>query len=138
MVQLIMGLKGSGKTKRLVEMVATAVREESGSVVCIEKDKKLTYDIPYQARLIYACDYAYAMGSYDFFKGFLSGLHAGNYDITRVFIDGLYKIIGGKDAAKAEECLVALDAFSSKHSVNFTVSLSEEPESATEGMKRFL
>ena len=66
MVQLIMGLKGSGKTKRLVEMVATAVREESGSVVCIEKDKKLTYDIPYQARLIYACDYAYAMGSYDF------------------------------------------------------------------------
>ena len=61
MVQLIMGLKGSGKTKRLVEMVATAVREESGSVVCIEKDKKLTYDIPYQARLIYACDYAYAM-----------------------------------------------------------------------------
>lgn len=138
MVQLIMGLKGSGKTKRLVEMVATAVREESGSVVCIEKDKKLTYDIPYQARLIYACDYAYAMGSYDFFKGFLSGLHAGNYDITRVFIDGLYKIIGGKDAAKAEEFLVALDAFSSKHSVNFTVSLSEEPESATEGMKRFL
>jgi len=138
MVQLIMGLKGSGKTKRLVEMVATAVREESGSVVCIEKDKKLTYDIPYQARLIYACDYAYALGSYDFFKGFLSGLHAGNYDITRVFIDGLYKIIGGKDAAKAEEFLVALDAFSSKHSVNFTVSLSEEPESATEGMKRFL
>ena len=138
MVQLIMGLKGSGKTKRLVEMVATAVREESGSVVCIEKDKKLTYDIPYQARLIYACDYANAMGSYDFFKGFLSGLHAGNYDITRVFIDGLYKIIGGKDAAKAEEFLVALDAFSSKHSVNFTVSLSEERESATEGMKRFL
>ena len=138
MVQLIMGLKGSGKTKRLVEMVATAVREETGSVVCIEKDKKLTYDIPYQARLIYACDYANAMGSYDFFKGFLSGLHAGNYDITRVFIDGLYKIIGGKDAAKAEEFLVALDAFSSKHSVNFTVSLSEEPESATEGMKRFL
>lgn len=138
MVQLIMGLKGSGKTKRLVEMVATAVREESGSVVCIEKDKKLTYDIPYQARLIYACDYAYALGSYDFFKGFLSGLHAGNYDITRVFIDGLYKIIGGKDAAKAEDFLVALDAFSSKHSVNFTVSLSEEPESATEGMKRFL
>ena len=88
--------------------------------------------------LIYACDYAYAMGSYDFFKGFLSGLHAGNYDITRVFIDGLYKIIGGKDAAKAEEFLVALDAFSAKHSVNFTVSLSEEPESATEGMKRFL
>ena len=95
MVQLFMGLKGSGKTKRLVEMVATAVREESGSVVCIEKDKKLTYDIPYQARLIYACDYAYAMGSYDFFKGFLSGLHAGNYDITHVFVDNFTKMLSG-------------------------------------------
>ena len=138
MVQLIMGLKGSGKTKRLVEMVATAVREESGSVVCIEKDKKLTYDIPYQARLIYACDYAYAMGSYDFFKGFLSGLHAGNYDITRVFIDGLYKITGEKDAAKAETFLNELSAFSEKHTVNFVVSLSEDPAAATEGMKKYL
>ena len=133
-----MGLKGSGKTKRLVEMVATAVREESGSVVCIEKDKKLTYDIPYQARLIYACDYAYAMGSYDFFKGFLSGLHAGNYDITRVFIDGLYKITGEKDAAKAETFLNELSAFSEKHTVNFVVSLSEDPAAATEGMKKYL
>ena len=80
----------------------------------------------------------YDVANFTALKGFISGLHAGNYDITRVFIDGLYKIIGGKDAAKAEEFLVALDAFSSKHSVNFTVSLSEEPESATEGMKRFL
>ena len=133
-----MGLKGSGKTKRLVEMVATAVREETGSVVCIEKDKKLTYDIPYQARLIYACDYANAMGSYDFFKGFLSGLHAGNYDITRVFIDGLYKITGEKDAAKAEIFLDELSAFSEKHTVNFVVSLSEDPAAATEGMKKYL
>ena len=70
--------------------------------------------------------------------GFLSGIHAGNYDITRVFIDGLYKITGVKDVAKAEAFLDALDAFSAQHSVNFTVSLSEEPSSATESMKRFL
>ena len=95
-------------------------------------------DIPYQARLIYACDYAYAMGSYDFFKGFLSGLHAGNYDITRVFIDGLYKITGEKDAAKAETFLDELSAFSEKHTVNFVVSLSEDPAAATEGMKKYL
>ena len=49
MVQLIMGLKGSGKTKRLVEMVATADREESASVVCNEKEKKLTYEIMHYA-----------------------------------------------------------------------------------------
>ena len=129
MVQLIMGLKGSGKTKRLVEMVATAVREESGSVVCIEKDKKLTYDIPYQARLIYACDYAYALGSYDFFKGFLSGLHAGNYDITHLFVDGTFKIGKVGDVEKDYEGFAAmiqkLAKVQSDAQIIFTVSCDE-------------
>ena len=52
MVKIMVGLKGSGKTKRLVELVRTAVDEEQGDVICIEKDKNLTYDIPYQARPI--------------------------------------------------------------------------------------
>ena len=137
MVQLIMGLKGSGKTKRLVEMVATAVREETGSVVCIEKDKKLTYDIPYQARLIYACDYAYAMGSYDFFKGFLSGLHAGNYDITHVFIEGLYKIIGA-DLTQAEAFVAWCEAFGKQNDMSFTVTISDDPAKASEDLKKYL
>ena len=131
MVKLIIGGTGSGKTKELIDQVNAAVKEEKGSVVCISRGNKLTFDISHDARLIDAADYPVSD---------IAGLlgFVGNYDITRVFIDGLYKIIGGKDAAKAEEFLVALDAFSSKHSVNFTVSLSEEPESATEGMKRFL
>ena len=137
MVQLIMGLKGSGKTKRLVEMVATAVREESGSVVCIEKDKKLTYDIPYQARLIYACDYAYAMGSYDFFKGFLSGLHAGNYDITHVFIDSLTKIVEGEPDLETEKFLDWLNAFGEKHGIKFTITISDDASLAPEGIKKY-
>ena len=136
MVRVIMGVKGTGKTKQMIELINSAVHSENGNVVCIERGPKLTYDIHYKIRLVEASHYD--IKSYDFLKGFISGLYAGNYDITRVFIDGLYKIIGGKDADKAEEFLVALDAFSSKHSVNFTVSLSEEPESATEGMKRFL
>ena len=136
MIQLIVGHKGSGKTKAIVEMANKAVKESKGYVVVIEKDVRLTYEISSAARLVYSDEYAIA--GYDAVYGFITGLLAGNYDITRVFIDGLYKIIGGKDAAKAEEFLVALDAFSSKHSVNFTVSLSEEPESATEDMKRFL
>ena len=137
MVQLIMGLKGSGKTKRLVEMVATAVREESGSVVCIEKDKKLTYDIPYQARLIYACDYAYAMGSYDFFKGFLSGLHAGNYDITHVFIDSLTKIVEGEPDLETEKFLDWLNNFGEKHNIKFTITISDDESLASDGIKKY-
>ena len=135
MVQLIMGLKGSGKTKRLVEMVATAVREESGSVVCIEKDKKLTYDIPYQARLIYACDYANAMGSYDFFKGFLSGLHAGNYDITELFIDGILRITD-HDMAAAAKVLNAIDKITSN--IEVVVTVSADAADLPEDLKKFV
>ena len=72
MVKLIMGLKGSGKTKRLIDLVREAVAMENGDVVCIEKEKKLTFDIPYQARLIEAG--SYDTGSYEFIKGFICGL----------------------------------------------------------------
>ena len=88
-----MGLKGSGKTKRLIEMVNAALQEESGAVVVIEKDKKLTFDIPYQARLVFASDYS--IGTGEFFKGLPSGLHAGNSDITHIFIDNSVKMMPG-------------------------------------------
>ena len=84
------GPEGSGKTKRLVELVTKAVEEEQGDVICIEKDKNLTYDIPYQARLIHASDYN--IGTFEFMKGFISGLRAGNYDISHIFIDNFHKM----------------------------------------------
>ena len=136
MVKLIIGGTGSGKTKELIDQVNTAVKEEKGSVVCISRGNKLTFDISHDARLINSTDYP--IKDYASLLSVLCGIHAGNYDITRVFIDGLYKITGIKDVSKAEEFLNALDAFSEQHSVNFTVSLSEEPSAATEGMKRFL
>ena len=135
MVQLIMGLKGSGKTKRLVEMVKTAIDNETGSVVCIEKDKKLTYDIPYQVRLIHASDYA--IGSVEFMKGFLSGLHAGNYDITHVFIDNFAKMLTDVSEQQIAEFLAWLDAFSAKENLTFPLSMTMDPETACEDIKKY-
>ena len=130
-----MGLKGSGKTKRLIEMVNAALQEESGSVVVIEKDKKLTFDIPYQARLVFASDYS--IGTVEFFKGLLSGLHAGNYDITHIFIDNFVKMMPGVSEQDIEEFLVWLDAFSKKESVNFTVSMTLNPDEVSEKIKSY-
>ena len=135
MVQLVMGLKGSGKTKRLIEMVNAALQEESGSVVVIEKDKKLTFDIPYQARLVFASDYS--IGTVEFFKGLLSGLHAGNYDITHIFIDNFVKMMPGVSEKDIEEFLVWLDAFSKKENVNFTVSMTLNPDEVSEKIKSY-
>ena len=87
MVKVIVGLKGSGKTKKLVELVSKAVNEEQGDVICIEKDRNLTFDIPYQARLIYASDYQ--IGTFEFMKGFISGLRAGNYELEEQIKAGM-------------------------------------------------
>ena len=136
MVKLIIGGTGSGKTKEIVDQVNAAVKEEKGSVVCISRGNKLTFYISHDARLIDATDYP--IKDYASLLGFVCGIHAGNYDITRVFIDSLYKIAGIKDVDQAEAFLNDLEKFSEKHSVNFTVAMSEDQSAITEGMKRFL
>ena len=136
MVKLIIGGTGSGKTKEIVDQVNAAVKEEKGSVVCISRGNKLTFDISHDARLIDATDYP--IKDYASLLGFVCGIHAGNYDIPRVFIDSLYKIAGIKDVDQAEAFLNDLEKFSEKHSVNFTVAMSEDQSAITEGMKRFL
>jgi hypothetical protein len=128
-----MGLKGSGKTKRLVDMVREAVNADHGDVVCIEKDKKLTYDIPYRARLIDAGEYG--IGTYAFLQGFISGLHAGNYDITHIFIDNFYKLVGDKSVDALDRFVTWLDAFSAAQNVEFVLSVSSELENATETIR---
>ena len=128
-----MGIKGSGKTKQLIEMVKTAIEAEAGDVVVLEKDQKLTYDIPYKARLIFANQFDF--GSYEFFKGFISGLHAGNYDITHVFIDSLYKMVETKDGV--EDFLAWLDKYSEAEGIKFTISISADIAEATEGIKKY-
>ena len=136
MVKIIMGLKGSGKTKELVSLVCKAVNEETGDVVVIEKDRKLTYDIPYQARLIDAG--SYAIGSYEFLRGFISGIHAGNYDITHFFIDNFYKLVNDRD----EEAVVAfiqwLDAYSEREKIDFVISMSSDRALCPEPIRQFL
>ena len=125
MVQLIIGLKGSGKTKKLVDMVRAAVNEETGDVVCIEKERKLTFDIPYQARLIDAG--VYDIGSYEFLRGLICGVHAGNYDITHFFIDNFYKLVNDKSPEALETFLTWLDKFSEQEKISFVISLSVDP-----------
>ena len=136
MVRLIMGAKGAGKTKQLIEMINTAVTTESGSVVCIEPKADMTYDINYNVRLVSASEYT--VNSFECLRGFISGLYAGNYDISCVFVDNLCKIAGTNDFAAVEQFLSWLDNFSERNSVRFTVTISADAELATEGMKNFM
>ena len=135
MVQLITGLKGSGKTKKLVDMVRAAVNEETGDVVCIEKERKLTFDIPYQARLIDAG--VYDIGSYEFLRGLICGVHAGNYDITHFFIDNFYKLVNDKSPEALVDFLAWLDKFSREEKISFVISLSIDPAALPESVLQY-
>ena len=136
MVKLIMGEKGSGKTKQIIEMVNEAVSQEKGSVVCIEKGDKLRFDISYGARLVDVSDYW--VEGYHGLLGFLCGIHAGNYDVAKIFIDSLYKIVNDESAEDAEKFLRWLEKFSDEHQVDFVVTISASKDAATEKMKAMM
>ena len=135
MIHVIMGLKGSGKTKKMIDGINAAVAQAHGDVVCIEYGKKLTYDISYKVRLVDSKEYG--INSTAMLKGFLSGLHAGNFDITHVFIDNLYKTIGA-DKAAAEAFVAWCAKFAADNSMEITITISEDPAEASEEMKKYL
>ena len=135
MINLIMGLKGSGKTKKLIDSINGALAEASGDVVCIEYGKKLTYDVNYRVRLVDSQEYA--ISNSDMLKGFLSGLHAGNFDITNVYIDNLYKTIGA-DRANGEEFVLWCAKFAETNNMNITITISDDPALVSEEIRKFL
>ena len=130
-----MGLKGSGKTKQLLDLVHKAINEEHGDVVCIEKGAKLKYDIPYKVRLIEASEYDF--DNYDFLRGFISGLHSANYDITHIFIDSVLRIIGAQVDERADEFFRWCENFSQRENVKFTITVSADIALATDEMKKY-
>ncbi len=129
MISLIIGNKGSGKTKRLIEHVNEAVKKSKGNVVCIEKGQKLTYDINYQARLVDT--ELYGINGYDAFYGFLCGICAGNYDVTDILVDATLKI-GGRDYDALSVFIdkVSVLAEESNTKFLFTISCDESELSA--------
>ncbi|MDR1299102.1 MAG: hypothetical protein LBJ84_02480 [Oscillospiraceae bacterium] len=135
MVKVIMGLKGTGKTKQLIELVRKAAEVEDGSVICMEKSPKLTYDIPHTVRLIEMDDYS--VNGYDYMKGFISGLHAANYDMTHIFIDSLLRIVGRDVDGDTAPFLDWCDSFGKRENVKFTMMISADTALAGEGIKKY-
>ncbi len=136
MVKAIMGLKGSGKTKRLIDAINSAVENETGSIVCIEKGSALKFDVNYRVRLVDAGEYD--IGSYAVLKGFISGLHAGNFDITQIFIDGLYKLSQDSSVEGTADFLAWCEKFGEANNMNFTVSVSADTEGQPESITKYL
>lgn len=134
-MQLIVGLKGTGKTKTLIEAVNTASKESNGVVICIECGRKLTFDIKYHARLVDTQEYG--IDSADKLYGFVCGMLAGNYDITELFIDSALKICG-EDIAAFEELVCKIEKITTAHKIECMIVASVAPEALTEKTSCFV
>ncbi len=125
MISLILGHKGSGKTKHLISCVNEAIETSKGNVICIEKETKLTYDVNYRARLIATDDFE--IKGYAAFYGFLAGVCAGNHDITDVLVDATLRI-GGRDYNELSKFLEEVYELGEAQDKKFTFTVSADKE----------
>ncbi len=135
MLKLIIGVKGTGKTKTLISMVNEAVEKSEGTVVCIEKGVGLRFDIKYTARLINTNDYL--IFDAEALYGFVAGILASNHDVTDLFIDSALKI-SNNDMVAFEAFLKEVDELSNKLEVNVVITSSIPVEEASDIVKKYI
>jgi len=136
MVRLIMSGSGEGKTKQLLELMDSAAETSTGCMVCIEPTRNMSFSLRHQTRLVDASEFS--INSFDSLRGFICGLYAGIYDISHIFIDGLYKVAGNRDDRAVGEFLNWLDTFSSPLGLKVTLTISADPSMATDTMRKFM
>ncbi len=134
-MQLIVGVKGTGKTKTLIEEVNKASKETKGVVICIEYGRKLNNDITTRARLVDALEYD--IDSADKLYGFVCGMVACNYDITEIFIDSALKICAD-DIAAFEEFAVKVSKLCDSYNIECVVTASTDASALTEKTAAFI
>ncbi|MGM9664898.1 MAG: hypothetical protein ACI3XF_08685 [Eubacteriales bacterium] len=134
MLKIIIGVKGTGKTKALVEMVNSTAEKSEGAVVCLEKGEKLRYDVTYKARLVNTDEYAIADG--EELYGFVAGIHASNHDITHIFIDSALKICRN-DLSELDSFVTEMAALCENHQIDVVMTCSLAESDASELVKRY-
>ena len=135
MITLLTGKKGSGKTKKLIEMANEAVKTSAGNVVVIEKGLKLTYDISHTVRLVDSD--AYHIKGSDALLGFVSGICAGNYDVTDIFVDSTLKITD-TGAEVLEKLVPELKRLGDSAETNFTILVSASDDEIPAGVAEYI
>ncbi|MBE6565460.1 MAG: hypothetical protein E7655_09350 [Ruminococcaceae bacterium] len=135
MLKLIVGLKGSGKTKTLIDMVNTSLEKTNGNVVCVEKGTKLIHEIKYQARLVDTDEYF--VQNAESLCGFISGIYASNHDVTDIFVDSALKICNN-DVAAFASLIEKVNAFAEQHAIHIVMTASIASADLPEQIKKFV
>ena len=136
MIKIHIGLKGSGKTKKLIDDVNRAISDEKGNVVCITEGNRLMHDIDRDARLVNTEQFD--IRNFDMFEGLLCGIIAQNFDVTHIFIDSVFQSVPSADMSNIDELISAIEKLEAKFNVSFTLMVSAEESSATDLVKKYI
>ncbi len=135
MIKLIVGKKGSGKTKILVDMVNNAAKTTDGNVVCVEQKPKLTYDLDHSVRLLDVVNYD--ISGFDAFYGYVAGLLSGNYDITELYVDSILKICG-QDLNALGEFFDKINKVAEQANTKLVFTVSADVSELPDSVKKYL
>ena len=139
MIQVILGDKGSGKTKRLIDITNDALKEEhgNGTIIFIDDDKRYMYDLRHEIRFVDAGSYPAARKcSADAFLAFISGMLAADFDITMIVVDACKKLVT-TPLSEMEGFFAELDKLSAEHNCNFVISVSAPDSEVPEFMSKY-
>lgn len=123
MIQVVHGKKGSGKTKRIIDMANNAVKEQNGIVVFVDDDNRYMFDVQQPVRFVNAGEYG--MSSPEMFYGFLCGMVSQNFDISYVVIDAFLKLVNAQPN-ETEWFFTQMEQLAEKNNVTFVLSISAD------------
>ena len=135
MIQVIAGKKGSGKTKRIIDMANLATKDSKHDIVFIDDDNRYMFDLRHEVRFINASEYDIANDQ--MFMGMLCGIVAQNFDLGLICIDAFKKLIKN-ELNTTEWFFQRLEAISQKHDVNFALSISADEDELPEFIKKYV
>ena len=136
MIKIHIGLKGTGKTKNLINDVNGALALEKGNVVCITEGNRLMHDIDRKVRMINTEQID--IKNFDMFVGLLSGIIAQDFDVTHIFIDSVFKSVPGESMATIDELISAIEKLEEKFDTSFTLLVSADAAEASELVKKYM
>lgn len=134
MIQVIHGKKGSGKTKRIIDMANKSVQEHKGDVVFVDDDNRYMFDLQHEVRFVNAGEYG-TVGP-EMFLGFLCGMLAQNFDISIIFVDAFLKLVNVKPN-ETEWFFHQLELLSVKRNIQFVLSVSCDDTEAPEYIRKY-
>ena len=132
MVELIVGKKGRGKTKVLLDRVNGAVKDANGSIVYLDKSTKHMYELNNKVRLIDVS--SYPLKNADEFVGFICGIISQDHDLEQIYLDSFLKVSKLEDA-DVTDTLEQLNKISEKYGISVVVSISLDKEELPEALQ---